>query len=220
MDNPELTRLRQQMVEDYIINRGIQDLQIIRAMRKVPRHQFVDQALWGRAYGDYALPIGEKQTISQPYIIARTTQALRLQGSEKLLEIGTGSGYQTAILAEIADHIFSIEKIPVLAKRARRILDMLGYHNIATRIKDGSYGWKEEAPFDAIFVSAASSTIPDQLLAQIKIGGRLVMPYDDKDGQVLICLEKTESGWNKQSLDSCRFVPLIGSAGGADIKFS
>ena len=189
-------------------------------MQKVPRHQFVDQALWERAYGDYALPIGERQTISQPYIVARTTQALQLQGGEKLLEIGTGSGYQTAILAEIADHIFSIEKIPVLAKRARRILDRLGYHNIATRIKDGSYGWKEESPFDAILVSAASSTIPGQLLGQLNTGGRLVMPYDDKSGQMLICLEKTESGWNKQSLDSCRFVPLIGSAGGGDIKFS
>ncbi len=212
MDNPELTRLRQRMVEEFILNRGIRDAGVVEAMEKVPRHLFVDQALRERAYGDYALPIGERQTISQPYIIARTTQALRLRGGEKILEIGTGSGYQTAILAEIADHVFSIEKVPLLARRARRILDDLGYHNIAIRVKDGSYGWKEEQPFDAVLVSAASSTVPHFLLEQIKVGGRFVMPFKARNGQQLICLEKEEAGWKKEALDHCRFVPLVSSS--------
>ncbi len=212
MDNPELIRLRQRMVETFILNRGIQDAMVVEAMEKIPRHLFVDQALRERAYGDYALPIGERQTISQPYIIARTTQALHLQGGEKILEIGTGSGYQTAILAEIADHVFSVEKVPLLARRARRVLDDLGYHNIAIRIKDGTYGWKEEQPFDAILVSAAASSIPHFLLEQIKIGGRFVMPFRGRDGQQLICLEKEPTGWKKETLDSCRFVPLVSSA--------
>ncbi len=211
-DSPELTRLRKRMLEDYVAARGIQDPLVLRAMEKVPRHLFVDAALRERAYGDYALPIGDKQTISQPYIIARTTQALELQGGEKILEIGTGSGYQSAILAQIADHVYSMEKIPQLARRARKVLDLLGCHNVAIRILDGTYGWKEEAPFDAILVSAVSSSIPEKLLDQITDGGRLVLPLEQGASQHLVRLHKTGSDWKQEVLGPCRFVPLVGSA--------
>jgi protein-L-isoaspartate(D-aspartate) O-methyltransferase len=213
LDSPELLRLRKRMLEDYVVARGIQDPLVLRAMEKVPRHLFVDEALRERAYGDYALPIGDKQTISQPYIIARTTQALELEGGEKILEIGTGSGYQTAILSQIADHVFSLEKIPQLARRARKVLDVLGCHNVATRILDGTYGWKEEAPFDAILVSAVSGSIPEKLLDQVREGGRLVLPLEDGGDQNLVRLRNTEAGWDKEVLGPCRFVPLVGSNG-------
>jgi protein-L-isoaspartate(D-aspartate) O-methyltransferase len=200
------------MVEEYVAGRGIQDTLVLRAMEKVPRHLFVDEALRLRAYGDYALPIGDKQTISQPYIIARTTQALELRGGEKILEIGTGSGYQTAILAEIADHVYSLEKIPQIARRARRVLDLLGCHNAAIRILDGTYGWKEEAPFDAILVSAVSNAIPERLLDQVKPEGRLVLPLEQGGSQQLVRLENNPAGWKQVVLGPCRFVPLVSSS--------
>ena len=212
MDSPELSRLRRKMVEECVVARGIRDAAVLRAMEKVPRHLFVDEALRERAYGDYALPIGDKQTISQPYIIAQTTEALELKGGEKILEIGTGSGYQTAILAEIADHVYSLEKIPQIARRARKVLDHLGYHNVATRILDGTYGWKEEAPFDAILVSAVSDSIPEKLLAQVTEGGRLVLPLEEGGVQNLVRLRKTEEAWKKEVLGPCRFVPLFRSS--------
>jgi protein-L-isoaspartate(D-aspartate) O-methyltransferase len=197
------------MLEDYVVARGIQDALVLQAMEKVPRHLFVDEALRERAYGDYALPIGDKQTISQPYVIARTTEALDLHGGEKILEVGTGSGYQTAILAQIADHVYSLEKIPQLARRARKILDLLGCHNVAVRILDGTYGWKEEAPFDAILVSAVSTSIPEKLLDQVREGGRIVLPLEEGASQHLVRLKKTEAGWNREVLGPCRFVPLV-----------
>ena len=213
LDSPELSRLRKRMLEDYVVARGIQDPLVLRAMEKVPRHLFVDEALRERAYGDYALPIGDKQTISQPYVIAQTTQALDLQGGEKILEIGTGSGYQTAILAQIVDHVYSLEKIPQLAWRARKVLDLLRCHNVAIRILDGTYGWKEEAPFDAILVSAVSNAIPEKLLDQVREGGRLVLPLEEGESQHLVRLLKTEAGWEKEVLGPCRFVPLVHSSG-------
>ena len=213
LDSPELSRLRKRMLEDFVVARGIRDPLVLRAMEKVPRHLFVDEALRERAYGDYALPIGDKQTISQPYIIAQTTQALDLQGGEKILEIGTGSGYQTAILAQIVDHVFSLEKIPQLARRARKVLDLLRCHNVATRIMDGTYGWKEEAPFDAILVSAVSDSIPEKLLDQVREGGRLILPLEEGESQQLVRLLKTEAGWEKEVLGPCRFVPLVHSSG-------
>jgi len=211
-DSPELSRLRRKMVEECVAARGIRDIAVLRAMERVPRHLFVDEALRERAYGDHALPIGDKQTISQPYIIAQTTEALELKGGEKILEIGTGSGYQTAILAEIADHVYSLEKIPQIARRARKVLDLLGYHNVATRILDGTYGWKEEAPFDAILVSAVSDSIPEKLLAQVTEGGRLVLPLEEGGVQNLVRLQKTEEDWKKEVLGPCRFVPLFRSS--------
>ncbi len=211
-DSPELSRLRKRMLEDYVVARGIQDPLVLRAMEKVPRHLFVDEALRERAYGDYALPIGDKQTISQPYVIAQTTQALDLHGGEKILEIGTGSGYQTAILANIADHVYSMEKIPQLARRARKILDLLGCHNVAIRILDGTYGWSEEAPFDAILVSAVSDSIPEKLLDQVREGGRLILPLGEGECQHLVRLRKTDGGWEREVLGPCRFVPLVRSS--------
>jgi protein-L-isoaspartate(D-aspartate) O-methyltransferase len=200
------------MVEECVTARGIRDSAVLRAMEKVPRHLFVDEALRERAYGDYALPIGDKQTISQPYIIAQTTEALELKGGERILEIGTGSGYQTAILAEIADHVYSLEKIPQIARRARKVLDLLGYHNVATRILDGTYGWKEEAPFDAVLVSAVSDSIPEKLLDQVNEEGRLVLPLEEGGAQNLVRLRRTEEGWKREVLGPCRFVPLFRSS--------
>lgn len=209
LDRPELARLRKKMVDDFVRARGIDDIRLLRAMEKVPRHLFVDSALQERAYGDYALPIGEKQTISQPYVVALLSLALALTGTEKVLEIGTGSGYQTAILAELADHVYSIERLPTLARKARQTLDLLGYHNIAVRILDGRYGWKEESPFDAILVSAAASTVPEPLLEQLKPGGRLVFPLQYGEGrQELVRITRGESGWKEEILGPCRFVPL------------
>jgi protein-L-isoaspartate(D-aspartate) O-methyltransferase len=213
LDSPELSRLRKRMLEDFVAARGIRDPLVLRAMEKVPRHLFVDAALRERAYGDYALPIGDKQTISQPYVIAQTTQALDLQGGEKILEIGTGSGYQTAILSQIVDHVYSLEKIPQLARRARKVLDLLRCHNVAIRILDGTYGWKEEAPFDAILVSAVSDSIPEKLLDQVREGGRLILPLEEGESQHLVRLQKTEAGWKKEVLGPCRFVPLVRSSG-------
>lgn len=211
LDRPELARLRKKMVDDYVRARGIGDLRLLMAMEKVPRHLFVDPALQERAYGDYALPIGERQTISQPYVVALMSAALGLCGTEKVLEIGTGSGYQTAILAELADHVYSIERLPNLARKARQTLDLLGYHNIAVRILDGRYGWKEESPFDAILVSAAVSNLPEPLLEQIKPGGHLVVPVRQDEGrQELVRITRGESGWKEEILGPCRFVPMAG----------
>lgn len=199
------------MVEEFVLNRGIREAWVLRAMEKVPRHLFVDEALWPRAYGDYALPIGAGQTISQPYTIALTAIALGLCGGEKVLEVGTGSGYQSAILAEKADRVFSIEKIFTLARRARKALDQLGYLNVSIRNMDGTYGWKEEAPFDAVLVSAASSSPPTILFEQVRTGGKLVMPLKEGTGQQLVQFEKQGEGWEKKVLGPCRFVPLVGS---------
>lgn len=211
MDSPELKRLRKEMVEQFVHARGIRDAQILKAMEKVPRHRFVDEALWRRSYGEIALPIGERQTISQPYTIALTTQALGLEGGERILEIGTGSGYQTALLAELAEQVFTMEKVPALARRARRTLDELGYLNIQLRTLDGSYGWKEEAPFDCILISAVAESIPAMLAAQVREGGRLVMPLKEEGVEQLVRLDKEETGWKKQVLGPCRFVPLVPS---------
>ncbi len=211
MDTPELKRLRNTMVKRFVLDRGIRDPWILKLMEKVPRHRFVDEALWQRSYDDHALPIGERQTISQPYTIAQTLQALDLKGGERILEIGTGSGYQTALLAEIAEQVFSMEKVPALARRARRILDDLGYINISIRALDGSYGWKEEAPFDAILISAVAESIPAPPAQQLREGGKLVMPLKENGVEQLVQVEKNLNGWNKKVLGPCRFVPLVAS---------
>jgi len=191
--------------------RGIRDPWILGVMQKVPRHRFVDEALWQRSYDDHALPIGERQTISQPYTIAQTLQALEMRGGERVLEIGTGSGYQTALLAEVADQVFSMEKIPALARRARKILDDLGYLNIRIRAMDGSYGWGDEAPFDAVLISAAADAVPGPPGQQLRDGGKLVMPLRENGEERLVQLEKHAKGWKKRDLGPCRFVPLVPS---------
>ena len=202
------------MVESHIVNRGIVDNRVLNAVLKVPRHLFVEQAFQGRSYGDHALPIGEGQTISQPYVVALMSEALCLSGSERVLEIGTGSGYQTAILAELAARVLSIERISRLVSKARAILDQLHYRNVMLRVADGTYGWKEEGPFDAILVTAGSPQIPTPLLEQLKIGGRMIIPIGEKGSQVLQKIVKKEG--NKivtTPLVSCLFVPLLGAYG-------
>jgi len=201
------------MVEEQIFSRGIKDAKLIAAMKKIPRHLFVEEALQNQAYNDHPLPIGEKQTISQPYMVALMTEALLLTGKEKALEIGTGSGYQTAILAELSEKVFSIERIRPLALRARKLLYELGYFNVEIKIFDGTLGWMEESPFDAIMVTAGSPDIPQTLLDQLAIGGRLVIPVGDAFVQDLIRVVKTEEGIKKEDLGGCRFVKLIGKYG-------
>lgn len=204
---------RQRMLETQLIPRGIKDKRVLDAVRKVPRHLFVDEAFYGQAYGDFPLPIGEEQTISQPFMVAVMTEALELKGDERVLELGTGSGYQTAILAELCHKVFSIERISSLAGRARKVLDKLGYGNVLVKIGDGTLGWKEEAPFDAIIVTAGAPEIPQPLTEQLKIGGRLVIPVGGEFMQSLIRVRKTEKGIEKEDMGGCRFVKLIGEHG-------
>ena len=201
------------MVEEQIISRGIRDSEVIEAMKKVPRHLFVEEALQSQGYSDHPLPVGEKQTISQPYMVALMTEALQLTGKEKVLEIGAGSGYQTAILAELGEKVFSIERIRSLAIRARKLLYELGYFNFEIKIFDGTYGWVEEGPFDAIIVTAGAPDIPQPLIDQLTIGGRLVIPVGDAFVQDLIRVTKTGEGIKREDLGGCRFVKLIGRYG-------
>jgi len=201
------------MVEEQLIGRGIKNPRVLEAMGKVPRHLFVEEALWERAYGDHALPIGEKQTISQPLMVALMTEALSLKGSEKVLEIGTGSGYQTAVLAELSAKVYSIERIKSLALRARDLLDKLQYQNVVIKQFDGTYGWKECSPFDAILVTAGSPDIPQVLLDQLADGGHLVIPVGGRKSQTLKKVLKTRAGLITSSHTPCVFVPLIGNYG-------
>ena len=210
----EFTIARERMVADQLRARGITDPRVLTAMGRVPRHRFVEEALAARAYGDYPLPIGEKQTISQPYMVALMTQALELSGGERVLEVGTGSGYQTAILAEVAGKIYSVERIRGLADRARAILEDLGYYNVLNRVGDGTLGWREEAPFDAVLVTAAAPEVPLPLVEQVKPGGRLVIPVGGSTAQVLKCLVKEPDGAVRESeLVGCVFVKLVGEQG-------
>ncbi len=201
------------MVEEQIAARGIKDARVIAAMKKVPRHLFIEEALQSQAYNDHPLPIGEKQTISQPYMVALMTEAMELKGKERVLEIGAGSGYQTAILAELAQEVFSVERIRSLAIRARKLLYELGYFNVEIKIFDGTYGWAEKGPFDAIIVTAGSPDIPQPFYDQLSMGGRLVIPVGDAHVQDLFRITKTEGGMKKEDLGGCRFVKLIGRYG-------
>jgi len=206
-------RQREEMVRKQIEARGITDPRVLAAMRKVPRHLFVSEALWDQAYGDYPLPIGDQQTISQPYIVAEMTQALQLTEDDRVLEIGTGSGYQAAILAEIAYRVYTVERIHSLYIAARRLFDRLHYHNIIMRYSDGSAGWDAEAPFDAIIVTAGAPEIPQSLVSQLGPGGRLVIPVGDQHTQELVRIYRDEHGIQRTSLGGCRFVKLIGEHG-------
>jgi len=209
----DFPKARLKMVEEQIVERGIKDDKLIAAMKKIPRHLFVEEALQNQAYSDHPLPIGEKQTISQPYMVALMTEALLLTGKEKVLEIGTGSGYQTAILTELSEKVFSVERIRSLAIRARKLLYELGYFNVEIKIFDGTFGWMEESPFDAIMVTAGSPDIPQPLIDQLSIGGRLVIPVGEALVQDLFRVTKTEEGVKKEDLGGCRFVKLIGKYG-------
>jgi protein-L-isoaspartate(D-aspartate) O-methyltransferase len=182
---------------------------VLEAMRRVPRHLFLEPELRARAYDDGPLPIGEGQTISQPYVVASMTQALGLRGEERVLEVGTGCGYQTAVLAELAREVHSVEIVPALAARAREVLARLGYSGVRFRSGDGRLGWPEAAPFDAILVAAAPARIPPALLAQLAPGGRLVLPVGGAD-QSLVLVERTSAGLVQRTLYPVRFVPLTG----------
>jgi protein-L-isoaspartate(D-aspartate) O-methyltransferase len=201
------------MVSEQLQRRGILDPRVLRAVGKVPRHLFVDEALVGRAYGDHPLPIGDGQTISQPYMVALMTEALELHGHERVLEIGTGCGYQTAVLAEVCGKVFSVERLKSLADRATRRLDRLGYYNVLVRVADGSLGWKEEAPFDAILVAAAAPTIPQALVDQLAPKGRLIVPVGDVYAQSLRKGVRGEAGMRWSDLGGCVFVKLVGQQG-------
>jgi protein-L-isoaspartate(D-aspartate) O-methyltransferase len=201
------------MVRQQIEARGITDRAVLEAMRKVPRHIFVSEALRDQAYGDFPLPIGEQQTISQPYIVAEMTQALQLSGEDRVLEIGTGSGYQAAILAEIAYRVYTIERIRALYLQVRRLFDELRLFNVVTRYGDGSKGWEEESPFDAIIITAGTPQIPATLVQQLAMGGRLVAPVGNAHSQDLIKLVKERTGVRQSNLGGCRFVKLVGEHG-------
>jgi len=214
MEKVDLYRLaRERMVETQIKARGLKDERVIKAMLKVPRHLFVDEALRDQAYGDFPLPIGEGQTISQPYIVALMTEALELKGNERVLEIGTGSGYQTAILAELALWVYTIERFPMLLERAKKVLNELGYKNISFKLDDGTLGWKEASPFDAIIVTAASPDIPPPLVEQLAEGGRIVIPVGDEFSQTLINGVKKGGKLHTKALEPVRFVKLVGAYG-------
>ena len=206
-------RQREEMVKHQIEARGISDAKVLAAMATVPRHLFVSEALVDQAYGDFPLPIGDQQTISQPYIVAEMTQALQLSINDRVLEVGTGSGYQAAILAEIAYRVYSIERIHSLMIKARRILDTLQYHNVVTRYSDGTLGWEEESPFDAIIVTAGAPTIPQALVDQLADGGRMVVPVGDQHSQELIKIYKDAKEIHQTNMGGCRFVKLVGQYG-------
>jgi protein-L-isoaspartate(D-aspartate) O-methyltransferase len=206
---------RQKMLDSQIRARNVRDPRVLEAVRTVPRHLFVEEALRDRAYLDKALPIGEKQTISQPYMVAAMTEALELTGRERVLEIGTGSGYQTAILAELAESVFSVERIASFVPLARRRLESLGRYNVLIKVGDGTIGWSEHAPYDAILVAAAAPQLPRPLLEQLRVGGRLVVPMGPEESQTLMRIRRGEEGFHEEALGECRFVKLIGRHGWA-----
>jgi len=201
------------MVERQIEARGITNPYVLAALRKVPRHLFVSEALMDQAYGDFPLPIGEQQTISQPYIVAEMTQALDLKKDDRVLEIGTGSGYQAAVLAEIVFRVYTIERIYSLFVKTRSLFDRLHYHNIVTKYSDGTSGWPDQSPFEAIIVTAGAPKIPKVLVNQLAVGGRLVIPVGNQYSQELVKITREESGLETTRLGGCRFVKLVGEHG-------
>lgn len=201
------------MVERQLVDRGITDPQVLETMRKVPRHVFVSESYREAAYEDRPLPIGEGQTISQPYMVGIMTQSLQLRGGGKVLEIGTGSGYQTAILAELAAEVYTIERFPALIQNARRILRSLGYENIFFLTGDGSRGWPEQAPFDGIIVTAGAPEVPQPLKEQLAEGGRLLIPVGPRYSQSLYRVMRKGNRYNEEDVTGCVFVPLVGDFG-------
>ena len=203
-------RERERMVAEQLVKRGIANPGVLDAMRSVPRHLFVDEALRERAYGDHPLPIGDGQTISQPFMVARMTELLQVTGREKVLEIGTGSGYQAAVLSRVAARVCTIERIARLATRARQTLEAIGVSNVWVRAADGTMGWADEAPFDRILVAAGGPTVPPPLLEQLAEGGRLIMPVGSEETQRLRIVDKAGGQLKVSEDSSCVFVKLIG----------
>lgn len=205
--------LRKKMVEEQLIPRGISEPRVLDAFRKVERHKFLPEELRSSSYADFPVPIGEGQTISQPYIVALMTQCLGLNGQEKVLEVGTGSGYQTAILAELSKEVCSVERFANLAKRAQDLLSTLGYSNIKIKVGDGSLGSTEEAPFDRIIITAATPRVPLPLGEQLKEGGKLILPLGESFSQMLTLYEKKKGKLESLDICGCVFVPLVGKYG-------
>ncbi|MDD5448037.1 MAG: protein-L-isoaspartate(D-aspartate) O-methyltransferase [Actinomycetota bacterium] len=212
-DDEYCRKLRESMIEDQIIARGVRDRRVIEAMKSIPRHLFVPVSPIERAYSDTPLPIGEGQTISQPYMVAWMTELLRLEGDEKVLEVGTGSGYQAAILAKLSREVYTIERVKSLAETARERLDKLGIENVHVVIGDGSAGLPEYAPYDRIIVTAGTPRIPPALVEQLAEGGRLVIPVGSSSLQMLTVLKKKNGKIYKKEEGSCVFVPLVGVQG-------
>jgi protein-L-isoaspartate(D-aspartate) O-methyltransferase len=204
---------RDKMVQEQLIGRGVKDAGVLQAMRKVPRHLFVEEAFAMRAYGDHPLPIGEKQTISQPFIVGYMIEALAVNKGSRILEIGTGSGYQTAVLAETCQKVYSVERIKGLAQKAQRLLEQLGYHNFQIQVDDGSKGWPEKAPFHGIVVSAASPQIPVSLCEQLDEDGRMIIPVGREKSQILRFVYKKNGQIFEDDKLHCAFVKLIGEHG-------
>lgn len=212
-DTPAFARERADMVERLRKRYRIRDERVLAAIAKIPRQLFVLEAMRGHSYGDHALPIDFGQTISQPYIVARQTELLEVTKQDRVLEIGAGSGYQTAVLAEVAGQVFALERLPELAKRAQAMLQLLGINNATIRCFDGTYGWSEFAPYKGILVAAASPEIPKPLVEQLAIGGHLVIPIGDENEQRLIRVTRTEDGTKTEDHGACQFVKLIGKYG-------
>lgn len=210
--------LRREMAETQLARRGIKDEAVLAAMREVPRHLFVAPGMEARAYGDHALPIGEGQTISQPFMVALMTQALELTGHEKVLEIGTGSGYQTAILARLAEQVFSVERVESLATRARQVLEELGAANVAIRVGDGTIGWKEFEPYDRVIVTAGAPDVPQSLVEQLGDPGIMAVPVGTQGLQQLRIIVKREGAVSVRDGGGCVFVPLVGREGWSEEK--
>ena len=204
------------MVEEQLRRRGISDPRVLEAMAKVPRHLFIPENHRLAAYDDRPLPIGEGQTISQPYMVAVMTQSLELRGEERVLEIGTGSGYQAAILAELSQKVYTVERISSLTERARKILGELGHSNLSYRVGDGSKGWPEEAPFDGIIVTAGAPSTPETLKSQLAEGGRLVIPTGPRYTQTLYKVTREGGHFVEEEVTGCVFVPLVGDFGWKD----
>ena len=209
----EFDKQRQHMVDDQIVARGIRTASVAAALRRVRRHAFVDPGFWSEAYDDHPLSIGHRQTISQPYMVALMTEELEVEGAHRVLEVGTGSGYQTAILAELAGDVFTVERIEALSRQATLVLEDEGYRNVHHHVGDGSLGWPEEAPFDRIIVTAGGPKVPSALVSQLAMGGRLVIPVGSSQHQHLVTVTRDEKGVHERRGGACVFVKLIGEQG-------
>jgi protein-L-isoaspartate(D-aspartate) O-methyltransferase len=216
----EFAQARENMVQKQLVARGIRDPKVLSALGEVPRHLFVDESLRDEAYDDNPLPIGEGQTISQPYMVAVMTELLGLRDSDRVLEIGTGSGYQAAVLSCICHWVYTVERFSFLSERARRIISACNYRNISFRVADGTQGWAEEAPFDGIIVTAGAPRIPQTLVAQLAPGGRLIIPVGNRFSQTLKRFTRGDDGDTIESFTGCRFVDLIGEHGWSPSFFS
>ncbi|HXV81051.1 MAG TPA: protein-L-isoaspartate(D-aspartate) O-methyltransferase [Candidatus Binatia bacterium] len=207
---------RERMVRDQLVSRGINDPRVLRTMARVPRHLFLETELWDQAYEDHPLPIGANQTISQPYMVALMAEALELTGGEKVLEVGTGSGYAAAVLSELCAEVFTVEAVEELALKARTVLSGLGYRNVSVLAGDGTLGWEEHAPYDGVIISAAAPCIPRPLLEQLKTPGRLIFPMGERELQTLVRIRKDQAGIREEYLGECHFVKLKGQYGWED----